>query len=197
MNVKYKDMLIKILLALVIAMGCFLIGYFSRPKEETGPSHSSVTIEATVRELAEFTTLEYNYTNIGKFENHKEFYGWVIPFTTSQFIVTYDGSIKIGMDMKQAAVIQNDKEVTVHLPAARIVSHTIAYDSLEVMDETYSIFTPIVITDYNAFYRDQSIVMENKVIEKGLLSEARESGIKYVEQLLKNILPEDYKITVK
>ena len=36
----------------------------------------------------------YYYTNMGRFENQVDFYGWKVPFTTKSFIVSYDGVIK-------------------------------------------------------------------------------------------------------
>ena len=195
MKEKIKNNIIKVLLAVVIAMGFYAAGALN--KKETGPKTTTVSVKETVLDIAEFSTLDYHYTTIGRFENHKEFYGWKIPFTTSSFLVTYDGDIKIGINFAQAIVEQNDRDIVITLPNAHILSHTIDYDSLEVLDESHSIFTPIVITDYNSFYSDQSKAMEKKALENGLISKARENGRKYLEDFLVSLLDESYSITVK
>lgn len=170
-----KNKIIFILLAIIIAMGAF-IGGFLLGGEEAGNKIDSVSIEQSISELQELATIEYNYTNMGKFENHKEFYGYKIPFTTSKFIITYDGTIKAGIDLSKVKVETNETQIILTLPDCEILSHEIHYDSLQILDQKHSIFNPFEITDYNEFYNDQSKVMEEKAIEKGLLEQAEKQA---------------------
>ena len=50
-------------------------------------------------------------------------------FNTKTFIITYDGSIKAGIDLKQAKISINNDQLNITLPASKILSHEI--------DETY------------------------------------------------------------
>lgn len=52
---------------------------------------TSDLISGKLTEISEYATLEYYYTNIGKFEEQGDFYGRKIPLSTKSFIVTYDG----------------------------------------------------------------------------------------------------------
>ncbi len=181
-----KNKIIIILLAVIIAMGAF-IGGFLLGGEEAGNRIDSVSIEQSISELQELATIEYNYTNMGKFENHKEFYGYKIPFTTSKFIISYDGTIKAGFDLSAVKVEISDNKIYVTLPECKILSHEIDYESMQIMDETYSIFNMLEITDYNEFYADQSKAMEEKAIEKGLLAQAEDQAKLVVTALIDSI----------
>ena len=194
--VMIKNKIIIILLAIVIAMGAFIGGFLIGGKE-AGNKIDSAVVESTIQEIAELNTVEYNYTNMGVFENHKEFYGWKIPFTTSRFIVSYEGTIKAGIDFSQVKVEINEKTITVTVPKAAILSHTVDYDSLQVLDEKYSIFTTIKIEDYNSFYNDQCKAMEMKAINRGLLTQANDNARNIIRSSIINLVGEGYEIVFR
>ena len=120
-----------------------------------------------------------------------------LPFTTKSFIITYDGQIKAGVDLSKAQIDISGKTITVTLPDAQILSHEIDEDSIEVFDESTSIFNPLKVEDYTAFNKDQKSRMEKKAQEKGLLTEARKAAVKTVEKYLAQIAGEDYEVKVK
>ena len=191
-----KNKLIITLLALVIAMGCFIGGVLLGGKRSETRLDAAV-IESSLNDIAELATVEYSYTNLGKFENQLELYGWKVPFTTSKIIISYDGIIKAGIDCRSITVKVTDKAITVTLPQAAILSHTIDFDSLQVMDETYSIFNPIKITDYNQFYADQSGIMEEKAIARGILKVARDNAVTSITSMLKNAFGNDIEVIIR
>ena len=57
-----------------------------------------------LRTAQELVSVSYYYTNMARYENQLDFYGWKVPFTTKTFIVSYDGIIKAGVDLSKAAV---------------------------------------------------------------------------------------------
>ena len=121
---------------------------------------TSDLLSQQIQDISELATVEYNYTNMGKFENQATFYGWKVPFTTKSFIISYDGKIKAGVDMTQVEVNVSKKKIKVTVPKAKILSHEIDEKSIEVFDETKNIFNQISITDYNQFAIDQKDKME-------------------------------------
>ena len=191
-----KNKIILTLLAIIVVMGVFIGGFFLGGKE-AGNKIDTAVIESSLNDIAELSTVEYNYTNMGVFENHKEFYGWKIPFTTSKFVISYEGTIKAGIDFSKVKVEVNEKTITVTVPNAAVLSHTIDYDSLQVLDEKYSIFTTVKIEDYNSFYNDQSRVMELKAIERGLLIEADKNAKDIIRSSIINLVAEGYEIVFK
>jgi len=151
-----------------------------------------------LRSVQELVAVEYHYTNMGKFENQVDFYGWKVPFTTKSFLVSYDGLIKAGVDLGAVQVNVGQDTVTVTLPASEILSHEIPEESIEVFDESHNLFNPIKIEDYTGFTAGQKQDVEQKAIEKGLLSSANEKACLAVESLLKLVPGMDtYALTVR
>lgn len=83
-------------------------------------------INAEIQDIGELATIEYLYTDAGKFEDPAKIFGKNIPFsfTTKSFIAKWDGSIKAGVDISKvtAEVNQFNKEIIVHIPTAEILS---------------------------------------------------------------------------
>ena len=179
-----------IIFGVLLAIVCFAVGFFSGGREEKPPVLSSITVENQLQQISQLATIRYSYTNMGQFENSNEFYGIKLPFTTKSFIVAYDGTITAGVDLTQAKVTVTDQKVTIALPAPQILSHEVDPNSLEVFDETTSIFNPITIEDYTGFQADQQGVMEDKAIQGGLLTQAKDQAEAAIGGLITPLLQE-------
>lgn len=179
-----------IIFGVLLAIVCFAVGFFSGGREEKPPVLSSITVENQLQQISQLATIRYSYTNMGQFENSNEFYGIKLPFTTKSFIVAYDGTITAGVDLTKAKVTVTDQKVTIALPAPQILSHEVDPNSLEVFDETTSIFNPITIEDYTGFQADQQGVMEEKAIQGGLLTQAKDQAEAAIGGLITPLLQE-------
>lgn len=157
---------------ILAAVLCFVGGVWFSHRNAV-PVISSKLISQSIEEISQLAVVDYRYTNVGKFENRVDFYGWKVPLTMKRFIIAYDGEIKAGIDMSQADVKLRGNKIDVTLPKAKILSHDIDTDSIQVFDETKNIFNPITITDYVTFSKDQKQKLEQQAIEKGLLAEAQ------------------------
>ena len=186
-----------IVLGVVLAILCFAVGFFSGGKQEKPPVLSSITVQNQLQQISQLATVRYSYTNMGQFENSNEFYGIKLPFTTKRFIVAYDGVITAGVDLSQAQGTVSDQKVTISLPAPQILSHEVDPNSLEVFDETTSIFNPITIEDYNGFQADQQGVMEDKAIQGGLLTQAKDQAQTAITGLISPLLQEGQTLEVQ
>lgn len=95
-------------------------------------------INASIQDIGELATIEYLYTNAGKFEDPKELFGKEVPFeiTTKSFIAKWDGTIKAGIDISKVVAEENkiSKEITIYIPKAKILSHEIDDESVETLD---------------------------------------------------------------
>lgn len=192
-----KRLLLSIIaVVLVGALYFFFGGWLTARGQESKTELSAVTVSNQLRQADELVTMSYYYTNMGQFKNSSEFYGVIIPFTTKSFILTYDGIIKAGVDLSAAKIECGEFAVTITLPHAKILSHTIDEESLKVFDEKTSIFNPFTVEDYNGFQRDQKAVMEEKALANGLLSRAEDQAKEAVAQLISPMLDENVKLTV-
>ena len=202
-RMRLRTRLLLIAAAVVLVCGAmlaaFLLGLRQGGQEET-PVITSDLLGERLRSAQELVTVAYYYTNMGRFENHVDFYGWKVPLTTKSFIVSYDGVIKAGVDLGgvEVEVDETGKTVTVTLPDSGILSHEIPEDSIEVIDESDNIFNPITIEDYTGFTRDEKTAMEQRAIDNGLLTSADEQARSAVESLLR-LMPgmESYQLNMQ
>ena len=175
-----------ILLCALVGGACFLGGRWSAGRSETAKI-DTVVLQNQLSEIRE----------LAQFESSNDFYGVKIPFTTKSFILTYDGTVKAGVDLDGAEVSVSGTTVTITLPEAEILSHEIDEDSMEVFDEKTSIFNPFTVEDFTSFQSDQKAAMEEKALSRGLLAEARAKAVSSVEQLFAAALPDTYTVTVQ
>lgn len=198
-RLRLKTKLILILALAAALLITFFMGAAWSGKDEP-PVITSDLLGQQLRSAQELVSVEYYYTNMGKFENQVDFYGWKVPFTTKSFLVSYDGLIKAGVDLTAVQVTVNEgtRTITVTLPESKILSHEIPEDSIEVFDESHNIFNPITISDYTGFTRDQKSVIERKAIDNGLLTGASEKARAAVTSFL-SLMPgmEQYTLVVK
>lgn len=185
-----------ILLCALVGGACFLGGRWSAGRSEN-VQIDAVVLQNQLTEIRELATVTYAYTNMAQFESSNDFYGMKVPFTTKSFILTYDGTIKAGVDLDGAEVNVSGTAVTITLPEARILSHGIDEDSVEVFDEKTSIFNPFTVEDFTSFQADQKAAMEERALSRGLLEEARRKAVSSVEQLLSAALPDPYTVEIQ
>ena len=185
-----------ILLCALVGGACFLGGRWSAGRSETAKI-DTVILQNQLSEIRELATVTYAYTNMAQFESSNDFYGVKIPFTTKSFILTYDGTVKAGVDLDGAEVSVSGTTVTITLPEAEILAHEIDADSVEIFDEKTSIFNPFTIEDFTAFQAAQREVMEEKALQRGLLAQAREKAGNSVRLMLASVLPEEAQLTVQ
>ena len=178
-----------ILLCALVGGACFLGGRWSAGRSETAKI-DTVILQNQLSEIRELATVTYAYTNMAQFESSND-------FTTKSFILTYDGTVKAGVDLDGAEVSVSGTTVTITLPEAEILSHEIDEDSMEVFDEKTSIFNPFTVEDFTSFQSDQKAAMEEKALSRGLLAEARAKAVSSVEQLFAAALPDTYTVTVQ
>lgn len=186
LNQTFKNIIIIVVIACVF----FFVGKLW-PSGEEPTKLSSDLLSQQIQGISELATVEYNYTNMGKFENQATFYGWKVPFTTKSFIISYDGKIKAGIDMSQVEVKISGKKISISVPETKILSHEIDEKSIEVFDETKNIFNQISITDYNQFAIDQKDKIEQNVKDKGLLKESQDK----VEDVITTFIKSSYQLS--
>ena len=191
-----KYLWLGLLLCALVGGACFLGGRWSAGQSEN-TQIDAVVLQNQLTEIRELATVTYAYTNMAQFESSSDFYGVKVPFTTKSFILTYDGTIKAGVDLDGAAVDISGTTVTVTLPEARILSHEIDEDSVEVFDEKTSIFNPFTVEDFTSFQADQKAAMEERALSRGLLEEARSKAVSSVKQLLAAALPDTYTVEIR
>ena len=91
---------------------CIVAIFFAGMKFADGKENdkiTSTTIRNQLTEINELAVYSYDYSKVGKFSNKLSFNGWDIPLTQKNFIVTYDGTIKAGINLDEAKVDSNSR----------------------------------------------------------------------------------------
>lgn len=179
-----------ILLGALLLGGGYFLGKTAPKAVRTAEELEAVLVESQVLAAGELVTANYMYTELGQYENSKMFYGAKIPFTTSKFMLTYDGVLKAGIDLADVKVKADSltKTVTVTVPQAGIISHDMDEDSVQIYDEKRSVFNPLTLEDYTQFFSDQEDSIEAKAREKGLLAEAQKEAEVQLRNLLEPVI---------
>ncbi|MDE7176839.1 MAG: DUF4230 domain-containing protein [Lachnospiraceae bacterium] len=155
-------------------------------------------INAAIQDIGELATVEYLYTDAGKFEDVAELFGKNIPFTKKTFIAKWDGAIKAGVDISKVNVETNNntKEIIVHIPKAEILSHEIDVESIETLDEKNGLFNKLKVEDVREFDAISKEAMEQRAIENGLLDKAFSNTKDIIYKIVDTDIVEELEYTI-
>ena len=157
-------------------------------------------INVEIQNIGELATIEYLYTDAGKFEDPATLFGKDIPFsfTTKSFIAKWDGSIKAGVDISKvrAEVNKAAKMIIVYIPKAKIFSHEIKAESIETLDEKDGLFNKLKVEDVREFDAISKDAMEQRAIENGLLDKAFENAKEIIYKLIDTDVVEESEYTI-
>lgn len=140
-----------------------------------------------IQAIGELATVEYLYTDAGKFSDPKQLFGHDIPFTKKSFVMRWDGSIKAGIRYVTnitAVADEDTKVITVTLPQMEILTHTVDKNSLEVLDESSSLFNPISVDDVSNFQKESEAATEQRALDNGILEKAQTNAESLIRGLL-------------
>lgn len=156
-------------------------------------------IKSEIKNIGELATIEYLYTDAGKFEDAKQAWGINIPFTSKSFITKWDGIIKAGVKIDEIIVEINDanKEIIVHIPNAEILSHEVDSESIEILDEKDSLFNKVTVENTVQFEATSKEAMEERAIENGILDKAFENAKEIIDKLVNNDVVQEQGYTIK
>lgn len=113
-------------------------------------------------------TVSYCYTDSDSFESHQEMFGKKVPFTTSSVILTFDGTVSMGIDPEAIlyTVDPQQKTIAVNLPAPELLSHDLDEDSIQYYDVKSSIFRSASMADYTALLKEIKSKMCDKIVRE-------------------------------
>ena len=175
-----KEVLDIIMGAIVLVIAIFFAGvhYASGSNND---KITSTTIKNQLTEINELALYSYDYSKVGKF-----------------FIITYNGSIKAGIDLKQAKISIDNDQLNITLPAAKILSHEIDEKSIEVYDESSNIFNQISINDYKSFATKEKKKNEKEAISNGILEKSKTKAEQTLTTYLQAIpeIKDHYKLNI-
>ena len=193
MTKKIIKNLILVLIVAVIGAGAFIFG--GKMKEDQ-MQHESKMTKFGFEDIGELATQEMIGTVVHTEKTAQSLFGMEIPFTQSQYIYSYDFDIKAGYDFSYIKYeIKDDeenKEILIYLPEAKILSTEILTDSFEVYYEKESIFKRITLSDNNVALKDMKKLAEDNAVSNGIYEKAKSNA----EIILKAFFAQYYDLNV-
>ena len=185
--------LILVLVVAFIGAGAFIFG--GKMKEDQ-MQHESKMTKFGFEDIGELATQEMIGTVVHTEKTAQSLFGMEIPFTQSQYIYSYDFDIKAGYDFSYIKYeIKDDeenKEILIYLPEAKILSTEILTDSFEVYYEKESIFKRITLSDNNIALKDMKKLAEDNAVSNGIYEKDKSNA----EIILKAFFAQYYDLNV-
>lgn len=174
-----KKILIGIGAVVLVALGFFGAQMWNKVMEPS-VSLSATSIQEQLTESSDLATAKLEYRGLVRYEN-----GDIDFLTKKGFTMVYDAEVRAGVDLSQATVEVNGKNVTVRLPMAEVQTISIDPDSIEFYDESFALFNwenKQDTTEALVLAKDDA---EGKVDQASMIEQANSQAKTAVESLLK------------
>ena len=139
-----------------------------------------------VREVGVLVTDEYYFTEVVSFSSIKKLWNIELGITESSYLVSYDGVVRAGVDLTGAEVVKDDeqKRITVTLPAAEIQGVDIDPESFQLYSEKAGLGNRLSVEDFNNSLVELETTAREKAIDRGLLERADENARVLIRNLI-------------
>lgn len=198
---KKKSVLLLLFAILMIGIGSFgtltliKIGIINAGSKQT----VVLGVEGSVNDLGQLSTAEYVYslTVNPKKEGKKLFNKIKLPFTESEALFSYDGTLKAGIDFNKVKIKSKSggKEFIVSIPSVEIFSNELDNDSFKKYDEKEGLFNKIKMEDFNDWQKTCKENAEEKAISNGILKIAEENAQEIIEKMIVSAYGKDCKVS--
>ena len=155
------------------------------------------TVLSTVQQAAELTTLIHDYTDIMIMDEGNF-------FTRRLLIIRYTGRVRAGIDFAGVDVDVRGQTIYITMPAARVFSHELPFETIEVVRDETGIFTPSnTIPDFVDMMAELQRSREIDLINAGILDDARDNSQDTIRQMINAMIlaqrgtPADYTIVFR
>ena len=188
MNRPVKILLITVLVCAMVFV-CTVVSMMIVNKFDLfGTSQKDITSEFIghrIQEISELATLHHQYRKMASYQDVAKLVeslpDWRINKSIKEFVLIYKGDVKLGYDMKdiQIYVDKIAKTITITLPEPKILSHSIDFESIDVVMEKAGWFNGIKFEDFKKFF-----VQEQKKYEKENFEELKERAREQAQRII-------------
>lgn len=203
----------KKIVGLVLILAGLVIGFFGIPSIVNNSSPEAIlsslksgnekAVTEKVSEIAEASTVQYEYSNAVKLSDKDTFIKKIkLPFAAKTIVMMYDGVMKLGADASKMEVSVDKgvtgeiKHVTVTCPPIEITSHEIYRDSIQLIVKD-SIIKQQKASDYDELDKKGRKEIEKAVKESSAMNEAEQYLKDSISGFLVGLYGEDVEIEFK
>ena len=151
-------------------------------------------IEDGLKEMGVLITEEYYFTQVEEYSSSKKL--WLLD-SKAYLAYSYDGVVNAGIDCNDVDITKDDenKKITVSIPAAKIIDVSIDFDSFKTLEEKNGLWNKLDMTDYNSSLVAYENAAKEKALEKGIIDKADEGAKKMIESFVNSLVDsEEYTI---
>ena len=163
---------------------------------------TSEFVEQQISEISELATLHHHYRKNANYQDAKKLLeympDWRINKSIKEFSLVYEGDVKLGYNLKDIKILvePNTQSIFIYLPEPRILSHSIDFESIQILWERQGWFNNIRFKDFKQFF-----ISEQKKYEQENSAElkrrAREHAIKLIQLRLGTTIEHGYKVNLE
>ena len=156
-------------------------------------------VEQQINEISELATLHHHYRKNANYQDAKKLLeympDWRINKSIKEFMLIYQGDVKLGYDLKDIKVNVDPvtKTIAIALPEPKILSHSIDFKSIQVLWEKKGWFNDIRFEDFKQFFIAEQKKYEEENNDE-LKRRAREHAQKIIQLYLGSVVKDDYQI---
>ena len=196
---------LKIVAILLIICATSVTTALVMKKLYTDTKQTSITsefVEQQISEISELATLHHHYRKNANFQDAKKLLeyipDWRINKSIKEFSLVYQGDVKLGYDLKDIKILvePNTQSIFIYLPEPKILSHSIDFESIQILWEKQGWFNNIRFEDFKQFF-----ISEQKKYEQENSAElkrrAREHAMKLIQLRLGTTIERGYKVNLE
>ena len=165
-------------------------------------SITSEFVEQQISEISELATLHHHYRKNANYQDAKKLLeyipDWRINKSIKEFSLVYQGDVKLGYDLKDIKILvePNTQSIFIYLPEPKILSHSIDFESIQILWEKQGWFNNIRFEDFKQFF-----ISEQKKYEQENSAElkrrTREHAMRLIQLRLGTTIERGYKVNLE
>ena len=166
---------------------------------------TAAMLQEGLRDVGQLITQEYYFTEVISYSTMLSLdldlklfqINEPLPVTESSFLASFDGVVTAGVDFTRVSVDKDEEErtVTVKLPAPEIFHVDVDPDSFQLYDEKKGLGTRISVEDYNNALIQLENTAADKAVARGILENAEKNAQTVVRNFILSVLGgEDYTV---
>ena len=165
-------------------------------------SITSEFVEQQISEISELATLHHHYRKNANYQDAKKLLeympDWRINKSIKEFSLVYEGDVKLGYNLKDIKILvdPNTQSIFIYLPEPRILSHSINFESIQILWERQGWFNNIRFEDFKQFFISEQKKYELENSEE-LKRRAREHAMKLIQLRLGTTIEHGYKVNLE
>ena len=139
---------------------------------------SSKVTAFNVKDIGELATQAGYFTRVQTIRKSREVLGIEVPGTQSNYVYSYDGTIKAGYDFSRITTEVDEKNhvITVALPPCEILSTEIDENSFVLYNDGTNLFTSLKLEDVDKSNAELKKAARETAIKNGILENARSNA---------------------